>query len=171
MPSFINIDLLDQGASEYKILTMNGCELETPLVNDIQDVLVSFDNNLTPWKLGVFKSENLYTISISLDRKEFYEVDHDIYSDMSITVFSPSGKTVYQENNALIKGRGNASWSSSSIDKKRPFQIRLPEKRSFCGMKSSDKWSLVLDDETCLHTKLAYDLAADMGMEYYIESD
>lgn len=172
LPSFIRVDKIDQSNSEYKICLTEGSMLDIPLKNQIQDVLVHGpDGSITPWKLGIFQSENLYTMNVSLDNLAYYDVDHDNYSDASVTMLSPSGKITYNVENALIKGRGNGSWPGEARDAKRPFQIKLPEDVSFCGMKRTDKWALITDDETGLHTKLAYDLASDMEMEYAIESD
>ncbi len=173
-PSFINVDRIEQSGSLYKIYSMDGSEWERPLKNQIQDVLVrSPEGDTMPWKIGVFESENLQTMNILLDGIEFYEVDHDIYSEAKIEMYSMQGETVYYEDDALVKGRGNGSWpmDEMAIDEKRPFQIKLPEKVSFCRMKSSDKWVLIPNDDTGVRNKLAYDLADEIGMEYAIESD
>lgn len=175
LPSYIDVDNLDQSESEYKICSADGSELDKPMINQIQEIFVyAPDGSMSPWKLGIFEAENLYTMRISMEDMEFYEVDHDIYSDASLTMYSLCGESVYYEKCALVKGRGNGSWpmdNELAIDEKRPFQIKLPEKVSFCGMRRSDKWALIPNDETGLRNKLTYDLSGDIGMEYAIESD
>ena len=174
IPAYINLKKIDQGSSFAKIYTTDGIELTDPLPNQVQDIFVSDGKgNMTPWKLGIYCSDNLYTMDIILDGTEYYEVDHDYYSNAIIAVYSPAGRRTYYDNNIQVKGRGNSTWPEESAYEKRPYQIKLSESISLCGMKKSDKWALIAnaDDDTKLRDKLAYDLAADMDMEYAIESD
>lgn len=173
LPSYVDISEIDQSGSLSKIYSRDGSMLIKPLPGRIQDVLVisGEDGSRTAWKLGIFRSENLYTIDISLDGIRYYDISHDTYSEAAIDVYSPSGRSIYHANDARIKGRGNSSWVSSSPDHKNPYQLKLPHKAPLCGMKSADKWALIVDDPSKLRNKLSYDLAAHMDMEYAIESD
>lgn len=173
LPSYINIKKIDQSGSALKICSEDGSEIIEPALNQIQDVLVmnTSDGSVTPWKLGVFQSENLYTVDISLDGSEYYDIDHYDYTGASIDVRSTSGRLTYHEGKALIKGRGNSSWLPDPKYHKEPYQLKLPDKMPLCGMKSADKWVLIKNDPTQMRNKMTYDLAADMRMEYAIESD
>lgn len=68
-----------------------------------------------------------------------------------------------------MKGRGNASWLSP----KKSFEIKLSSDVSFLNMQKSDNWALLGNtyDPTGIHNKMAYDVSAEYGMEYSIESD
>ncbi|MBR1523717.1 MAG: CotH kinase family protein [Lachnospiraceae bacterium] len=97
------------------------------------------------------------------------DIDHDMYSDTSISLISPAGKTTYVESNAQIKGRGNATWRGE----KKPYELKLPQKSGLCGMSASKKWALIANyfEPTKMYNKLAFDVSSDIGMEYAIESD
>lgn len=173
LPSYMDIKRLDQSSSPFRICTADGSELETPHLNEVQDIFVYDPSNgsMTPWRIGIFKSENLYTLDITLDGIEYPDIDHYTYSKASVSVYSPSGKRTYSTDKASIKGRGNSSWVSDSPGHKNPYQIKLPSDIPLCNMKPSDKWALIVDDPTGMRNKLSYDLASDMGMEYSISAD
>ncbi len=173
IPSYIDVKDIDQSESVIKICTEGGDEIKEPVMNRVIDVLVKSeaDGSLTPWRLGFFQSDDLYTIDISLEGLEYYDIDHYEYTGAVIDVYSPRGRLTYHEADALIKGRGNSSWLPDPEYHKEPYQFKLPDDISLCGMKSTDKWALIYDDPTRIRNKLSYDLSANMGMEYAIESE
>ena len=173
IPSFVDLRSIDQIGSDMKILLLDGSVLSDPKPGQVQEVLVKdAAGEEIPWRICFMKSANIYTMYISLDGILSEEIDHDEYTAAAIEVYSPNGKRDYYSEEALIKGRGNTSWYNEVAGKK-PYQIKLDEAVSLCGMKKSDKWALLANrvDPTKMKNKLIYDLASEIGMEYAIESD
>lgn len=69
---------------------------------------------------------------------------------------------------AVIKGRGNFTWS---LDK-RPYQIKFDSKKAFLGMAPAKTWVLLANhtDRSFARNRLIFDLANDMGLAYSSES-
>lgn len=88
------------------------------------------------------------------------------YPGNTVVIMDPSGKyDLTAENSVEFKGRGNSTWMF--FDKK-GYQIKFDSKISVLGMGKAKKWVLLANaaDETLLHNMLAFDLAAQMDMEY-----
>ncbi len=170
IPSYINLKALDQTDSPIKICGSDGQIMTEPSLNEMQDIIVRDpEGNETPWKLGFYSSENLYTIDITLDGIGIGDIDHDVYSDAVIDIHSPDGRRTYHDKDAAIKGRGNSTWESA----KKPYEIRLSAPGSLCGLKTSGKWVLLANsyDDTKILNKLAFDLSDRMGMEGTTDSE
>ena len=69
---------------------------------------------------------------------------------------------------AEIKGRGNFTWN---LDKK-PYQLKFSTAQGVLGMASAKTWVLLANhaDPSLIRSKVAYDLAASIGMPYSPES-
>lgn len=170
MPAFAELTSLDQGGSENKVLLTNGDLMTDPRTGEEQDILVTTPaGESVPWKICFLRSENLCSVFLDLDDKGIEDINHDIYSDTSMSVISPKGDILYSSEDVRIKGRGNASWNGD----KKPYEIKLQKKADLCGMSSSKKWVLLANffDPTKMYNKLAFDTSEAIGMEYSIESE
>ena len=87
----------------------------------------------------------------------------------SMTLIRADGLAEYTGPLRYIKGRGNTSWTHTS---KRSFNIRLEAEADILEMGAGEKWRLIGNglDPTILRNKLAYDLAAEVGMPYSVDS-
>lgn len=74
----------------------------------------------------------------------------------------------FSEASAVIKGRGNFTWS---LDK-RPYQIKFDSKKALLGMAPAKTWVLLANhtDRSFARNRLIFDLANDMGLSYSSES-
>lgn len=63
-----------------------------------------------------------------------------------------------------IKGRGNSTWQME----KKPYNIKLSDKKNLFGMGKTKKWSLIANhgDDSMLRNVLAYEAAERAGMPY-----
>lgn len=69
-----------------------------------------------------------------------------------------------------MNGRGNASFSAGD---KKPYKLKLDAKADLFGMGANKHWVLINAtnaDFTYMKNKLLYDLAANMGMKYVMQS-
>lgn len=73
----------------------------------------------------------------------------------------PTDSTFY-DGKVSLRGRGNSSWTF----RKKSYRLKLKKKASLYGMPKSKHWLLIANcyDETEMRNKMAYDLAAQMGM-------
>ena len=74
------------------------------------------------------------------------------------------------ENSLEIKGRGNSTWREYE---KKAYQIKFDEKTSVLGMGKAKKWVLLANasDDSMLRTKLVYDMAENMDMDYVCDME
>lgn len=74
----------------------------------------------------------------------------------------------FNGESAVIKGRGNFTWS---LDK-RPYQIKFDGKKGLLGMAPAKTWVLLANhtDRSFARNRLIFDLANDMGLAYSSES-
>ena len=171
IPSYARINGLDFSGSKLKIYDKNGVLLEKPSFNTIQEVLVdSEDGERVPYKLGIYQSDNLYTINITADQNDLDSMNTRDYIPISISMISPSGATEYSDPHSAMKGRGNSSWD---MVLKKSYDIRLAEEYPLLKETKFDKWVLLANalDNTKICNKMVLDAASDIGMPYITESD
>lgn len=74
----------------------------------------------------------------------------------------------FSGESAVIKGRGNFTWSLE----KRPYQIKFDGKKGLLGMAPAKTWVLLANhtDRSFARNRLIFDLANDMGLSYSSES-
>ncbi len=83
--------------------------------------------------------------------------------DGLIEIVDAEGNTVY-EGELEIKGRGNSTWQME----KKPYNIKLGDKKNLFGMGKTKKWSLIANhgDDSMIRNVLAYEAAERAGMPY-----
>lgn len=170
IPSFINIDQLDYSGSDIRLYTESGDLLDKPVMNDAMDIVVQLaDKSMIPYKVGFYKSENLYTMDIELDATKKEGMTKKEYVTAKMKMYSPQGGITYDEQEIRIKGRGNLTWALE----KKPYDIRLTNEASLAGLPKSDRWTLLANalDPTKMKNRIAFDLSSIFGMEFTSESE
>lgn len=107
-------------------------------------------------------SENVPTLRITMEEESKRNIDEDHYENARVEIIDDKGSKVYDsQDQALIKGRGNASWYAD----KKSFSLSLPHKVPLLGMSNSKKWVLLSNayDSTNLQNKLTFDLAREIN--------
>lgn len=87
----------------------------------------------------------------------------------NISVEDPSGTyNVPEVTGGEIKGRGNYTWTLP----KKPYQIKFAKDTALLGMEAQKTWILLANaaDASLMRNKLAYDLAASLGMPFSPQS-
>lgn len=132
----------------------------------------------TVFPLIVMQSANISTIyvnsnDIDAQGRGFVEAspDHSAKANVVVRMVDSSGAITYDQDAfdnkkklSTIKGRGNSTWS---IGEKKPYQISLGTKADLVGNRvPAKKWILLANgaDATLIHSSIAYDLAAEMGL-------
>lgn len=170
LPSFAELTVLDQSRSQFKIRLADGTPLSDPNIGVKQDIFVDTgDGEPVPWSIAFLRSENIPALFIDLKDASIEDIDHDNYLGTKVTLISSKGIVTAFENNAEIKGRGNASWNGD----KKPYELKLPHKAGLGDMSPSKKWTLLANffEPTKMYNKLAFDSSEAIGLEYAIESE
>ena len=110
VPSYMDFTRLSYDNSEGRIYSPDGKLLEHPSIGDIEDVLVETAEGMAEYRVGFFKSENLYTFNLETYDTDIDDVEREECVSVSLNVISPAGVEVYRDQEVLIKGRGNNSW-------------------------------------------------------------
>ena len=114
VPSYMDFTRLSYDNSEGRIYSSDGELLEHPSIGDIEDVLVETAEGMAEYRIGFFKSDNLYTFNLETYDTDIEDVEREECVSVSLNVISPAGVEVYRDQEVLIKGRGNNSSSKGS---------------------------------------------------------
>lgn len=117
-------------------------------------------------KVTFLCSENVGTVYIDL-RPGGLEYIHQKKGNETggrIQVYDADGTLWHQGTLESIRGRGNATWW---FDKK-PYSITLRDPAPLLGMDAAQEWILLANaaDPSILRNKLAFELAAQVGLPY-----
>lgn len=82
----------------------------------------------------------------------------------SIQVYDADGRLWHSGKLESIRGRGNATW----LWEKKPYSLTLSGPADLLGMGAAEEWILLANapDPSHLRNKIAYDLAAEVGLPY-----
>ncbi len=95
---------------------------------------------------------------------------HRIISEGSILITEADGTVVWDGPFSQLKGRGNNTYSS--VNKKKPFQIKFPSKINVSGMGKSKTWLLIANhvDLSLMRNQIALNMALEAGLRFGVES-
>lgn len=155
---------LDASLGGIPLVDAMSCEMlepETPYAYCVNGQYVA--------DLLFYRSANVATLFIETASGGMERIHEDKnYSEPAIaTIVSDQGEIECYDCNALLEGRGNATWSYE----KRPYLIKLSTEKGLFGMNAATKWVLLANaqDETNLNNKLALDLAKNV--DFYWSPD
>jgi hypothetical protein len=91
-------------------------------------------------------------------------VSKDVYLPAQMTLESPDPAILPVTGGMQIRGRGNSTWGMP----KKPYRIKLAEKKSLLGMPSSKDWVLLANysDKSLLRNAAALELGAKLGLPW-----
>lgn len=133
--------------------------------------------NNTNYTVTVIKSGEVGAVYIDTDSGSLSSItassDHSVSEPGSIMVVQPNGKIDYMGIMEKMSGRGNGTWTGTSMtDKnggiKNPYNVKLAKSTSLLGMGSAKKWCLLANsgDLTLVKNQLTYDFADYIGIKY-----
>ncbi len=119
------------------------------------------------------QGSSLVCIFIQTDAEELARAMKDknrVITDGSVLVTESDGTVVWNGPFSQFKGRGNNTFSNQN--KKKPFQIKLPEKINISGMGRSKTWLMIANhvDLSLLRNQISLDLALEAGLRFGVES-
>lgn len=112
------------------------------------------------------KSANLPSLFIETDSgsMDYLNADKENEEAGEINLIMASGSVEYQGRLKKVSGRGNSTFATA----KKPYTFTLEEAYPLCGLDMGKKWNLLAlhYEENKMQSKLIYDMAAYLGMEY-----
>lgn len=167
LPSFvpdnrIYSDYLENGtvSVDAKPLSTRSCftwESGTPY----QIVCGGLDYNVV-----FLKSANLPSLFLETESGSMEAVNADkTYEEKgSLGIVSAVGNAEYQGNLKRVSARGNSTFATN----KKAYTLVLDKASPLCGLESGKKWNLLAlyYEYDKIHTKLVYEMADYLGMEY-----
>lgn len=122
------------------------------------------------YRIAFEKSENLPALFVHTDSGslEYLHENKEHQEQGMLAVIAENGNIGYHGRIDKLSGRGNSTWDSY----KKPYSLTLPASYSLCGLEAGEKWYLLAMayESDKIHSKMMYDMARQMGMEYAIES-
>lgn len=112
------------------------------------------------------KSANLPSLFIETDSgsMDYLNADKENEEAGEINLIKASGSVEYRGRLKKVSGRGNSTFATV----KKPYTFTLEEAYPLCGLDMGKKWNLLAlhYEENKMQSKLIYDMAAYLGMEY-----
>lgn len=116
------------------------------------------------------RSANVATMYITTATGNMVRIheDKDYRESAAMTLYLPDGSIAHTDMQATLKGRGNITWSYA----KKSYVLDLSAEQGLLDLPASCRWLLLSNsmDETNLHNRLAYELAARAGKEWSPEN-
>lgn len=177
LPSYANPGNTKISVGEYENLMTDGKQIK-----DGDDVFELFETDRKyllkesgflgkTHKVSFAKAENVSTMYVETSTGSMKEVfknkNHE--EPATVKVYDADGTVDTDASDVTINGRGNSTWTED----KKPFTIKLAEKKSILGMGSCTKWVLLANarDKANIKNKLVFDMAERSGLLYTPESE
>lgn len=112
-----------------------------------------------------YQMTNLPLVSFNTPGMAEIKSKDDKHDGSYICIVSDGGKTLIEDSNTRMKGRGNGSWTFP----KKPFQIKFDKKQRPLGAPAkAKKWTLINNygDRTLMRNKVAFDMSREAGISY-----
>lgn len=114
---------------------------------------------------------NLGCIYLSTSHGGLDALDHDrsITETGRALMLNTEGGTEYSGSIEKLTAHGNSSWDYS---KKKPYNLKLPQKENLYGMGKAKKWALLANylDHSMLRNKLTEEMCKAAGMDCVMDS-
>lgn len=157
-------------------LTAGDIPLESGKTADFSAILGDAQKLLSPKgkKIGtltVYHGSDLPCMFLSVDAKQLKAVDKSKNNEITeggVIYVEPDGTVSYHGELTSLHGRGNSTFAY----KKKPYQLKLPQKVSLSGMNKGKTWLLLANylDLSLLRNKITLDLCREIGIPYAVDS-
>lgn len=157
-------------------LTAGDIPLESGKTADFSAILGDAQKLLSPKgkKIGtltVYHGSDLPCMFLSVDAKQLKAVDKSKNNEITeggVIYVEPDGTVSYHGELTSLHGRGNSTFAY----KKKPYQLKLPQKVSLSGMNKGKTWLLLANylDLSLLRNKITLDLCREIGIPCAVDS-
>lgn len=145
--------------------TGSSCSLSENTTHRIESIS-NHKETVFSYNVIVLYSENLPSLFIETagGNMDYIHENKENRESGYINVITSNGNIEYSGALESISGRGNSTWN---YDKK-PYSIKLSQKKALLGMDAGKKWALLAGwrEGAKLNTKIAYDIAEELELAY-----
>lgn len=135
-----------------------------------QGKIYTLSYNEEKYDVVFMKSSNIPSLFIETESgtMEYLNADKDLIETGAITVVQSTKNVEYQGELKKISARGNSTFDNKD---KKAYSFTLNNSYPLCGLDAGKKWNLLAMyfEYDKIHTKLVYDMADILGMEYGID--
>ena len=174
LPSYVKTNTISVAKLNNKEIEINGEKIKSHVQFNWSDtesydiaITASDGSVLQQYQTSFMKSANLPAIFIDTDSgsMEYLHKNKNNEEGGSISIIEESGNMEYSAKLDRISGRGNSSWDAYP---KKPYAIKLKTPKALLGMDAGKKWCLlpVWREEVRMSTRLAFDIANELGLEF-----
>ncbi len=173
LPAFIKDNQIYNGSFNLKDLIINGknvpflCSMqweEDTVYSIACDALEEGEYNVV-----FMRSANLHSLFIETDSGNLDKIHENKNNEESgsILVVSEKGQVECNGKLSRFSGRGNTTYRAG----KKPYTFTLNIAQELCGIEKGKRWNLLAlyYENDKIHSKITYDLARYLGMEYAVE--
>lgn len=126
--------------------------------------------NEEEYNVVFMKSANIPSLFIETESgtMEYLNADKELIETGSISVIQETKNVEYQGKLKKISARGNSTFDNKD---KKAYSFTLNNSYPLCGLDAGKKWNLLAMyfEYDKIHTKLVYDMADILGMEYNVD--
>lgn len=127
---------------------------------------IQAENAVADYDIIFVQSENLPAVFVRTESgyMSYIYLDKENEEKGSIDIITADGNMEYSGKLSKISGRGNSTWGRL----KKPYSIKLQEKKPLLGMDAGDKWNLLAgwNEGARMNEKVAFDIAELLGLDY-----
>lgn len=152
---------------------LNGVPVQSGEITSLLSDADKFQITVGDVDCGTLKimQSNLGCIYLSTSHGGLDALDNDrsITETGKVLMLNAEGSTEYNGNIEKLTAHGNSSWDYS---KKKPYNLKLPQKEKLYGMGKAKKWALLANyiDHSILRNKLTEEMCKAAEMECFMDS-
>ena len=167
LPSFVDDNRIYFDRISNKSVSIDGLPFDVWNVFEWEDETpYSIYCETQEYNVVFMKSANIPALFIETEsgNMEYLNTDKLNEETGNICLINATKNVEYQGNLKRISGRGNSTFSTS----KKAYSFTLNDSYALCGLDAGKKWNLLAMyyEYDKIHTKLVYDMAEFLNMEY-----
>ncbi len=173
LPVTANREQLIISYSADDTVKLNGVPVQSGEMTSLLSNADTFQITVGDVDCGTLKimQSNLGCIYLSTSHGGLDTLDNDrsITENGKVLMLNAEGGTEYSGNIEKLTAHGNSSWDYS---KKKPYNLKLPQKEKLYGMGKAKKWALLANylDHSMLRNKLTEEMCKAAGMDCVMDS-
>ncbi|MDO4303912.1 MAG: CotH kinase family protein [Bacillota bacterium] len=174
LPAFVKDNQIYNDSFKLKDLTIDGKRVS--LFNSISweentVYSISCESLEDQYDVIFMHSANLHSLFIETDSGNLDSIHENKNNEEggSITVVSENGSIECNSELSRFSGRGNTTYRAG----KKPYTFTLDTAQELCGIEKGKRWNLLAlyYENDKIHSKIVYDMARYLGMEYAVGSN
>lgn len=167
LPSFVRDNQIYSDNMEKDSIWVDGeCLSQWRSFKWEEQTSYSVSCNGQDYQVCFMRSGNLPTLFLETDSGDMNYLNADKKNEEAgeIHLIKPSGNVEYQGRLKKISARGNSTFAED----KKPYTFTLDKAYPLCGLDSGKKWNLLAMhyEDNKIQSKIVYDMAEYLGMEY-----